>query len=216
VSARATVRGHRAQRGRDGARDVPAIRSSFPAAFDAFFLASQAFFVAEIAIRIGSFGRRPQDFFRDPWNAFDFAVVAVSMVPAVGAAGDRGAGRARSARVARRFGERELRTIVATMLRSIPSMAHVVLLLGIVLFVYGMVGHHLFGATDPDHWGTIWRAAQTLFVVITLEGWVEIMAAAGAGVWSWLHFASFIVVAVFVAGPRASSERRAVSASTEL
>jgi voltage-gated sodium channel len=35
-----------------------------------------AFFVAELALRIGSYGRRPQAFFRDPWNVFDFVITA--------------------------------------------------------------------------------------------------------------------------------------------
>jgi voltage-gated sodium channel len=38
-------------------------------------------FVIEIALRIFAFGPR---FFRDPWSLFDFAVVAIALVPAAG------------------------------------------------------------------------------------------------------------------------------------
>ena len=40
-------------------------------------------FVVEIVIRVAAFGRRPQDFFRDGWNVFDFAVVGAALLPGV-------------------------------------------------------------------------------------------------------------------------------------
>ena len=40
-----------------------------------------AVFVVEIAIRLVAHGPR---FFRDPWSVFDFAVVAIALVPASG------------------------------------------------------------------------------------------------------------------------------------
>ena len=35
----------------------------------------------------------------------------------------------------------------------------------------------LFGAGDPDHFGSLGRAALTLFQVVTMEGWTELMHA---------------------------------------
>ena len=35
-------------------------------------------FVVELAIRITAFGSRPQDFFRDGWNLFDFVVIGLA------------------------------------------------------------------------------------------------------------------------------------------
>lgn len=49
------------------------------------YSASQAVFVAEIALRVLACGPRFGAFFKDPWNAFDFAVVALTFVPVVGA-----------------------------------------------------------------------------------------------------------------------------------
>ncbi len=40
-------------------------------------------FVVELTIRIAAFGARPQDFFRDGWNIFDFIVIAAAFVPGV-------------------------------------------------------------------------------------------------------------------------------------
>jgi len=159
----------------------------------------QALFVVEIALRIAAHGWRPFGFFRSGWNVFDFAVVAVSLLPVAGPL-TTVARLARVLRVGRLVtGMPELRLIIGTMLLSIRSMGHVVMLLGLLIYVYGVVGYHLFGEVDPQHWGTLGRAAQTLFVVITLEGWVEIMrASAAATPWAWAYYQSFIVVAVFV------------------
>lgn len=50
-----------------------------------FYTVSQAVFVVEIALRVLACGPRYWSFVRDPWNLFDFAVVALTFVPTVGA-----------------------------------------------------------------------------------------------------------------------------------
>lgn len=159
----------------------------------------QAIFVVEIAIRLLAHWPRPGAFFRDGWNLFDFGVVALSFLPASG-------GLANVARLARLLravrlvsAVPELRLIVGTMLKSIPSMGHVIALLALLLYVYGIIGFYLFGRTDPGHWGSLGRALMTLFKILTLEGWIEIQAASLAHhPWAWVFYASYIVVAVFV------------------
>ena len=44
----------------------------------------QVVFVVEIAIRLVAYAPRVHRFFADGWNVFDFAVVALSLLPAVG------------------------------------------------------------------------------------------------------------------------------------
>jgi voltage-gated sodium channel len=158
-----------------------------------------AVFVVELAIRIGAHGRRPQDFFRDPWNVFDFLVVVVALLPAVGPFSSL-ARLARTLRVLRIVSAApQLRVIVATMLKSIPALGPVLLLLALLLYVYAVVGVSLFGAHDPEHWGTLGAALLTLFQVLTLEGWVELQKASmAAGPWAWTYYATFVLLAVFV------------------
>jgi len=182
-----------------GLETWPALSGSWGWLLAAINTAAQALFVVEITIRIAAHGGRPFAFFKSGWNAFDFVVIAGSLLP-VGGPLATVARLARVLRVGRLItGLPELRLIIGTMLRSIPSMGHVVLLLGLLIYVYGVVGCHLFGEADPQHWGTLGRAAQTLFVIITLEGWVEIMrASASSTPWAWVYYLSFIVVAVFV------------------
>lgn len=156
-------------------------------------------FVLELAVRMIASGRQFGRFFRDSWNVFDLSVVALSLLPAVGAFATI-ARLARVFRVLRMISVLpELRLIVSTLLRSLPSVGNVAALLMLLLYVYGVVGCHLLGRTDPAHWGSLGKALLTLFAILTLEGWVEVQnASIGQHPWIWLFFGSFIVTAVFV------------------
>jgi voltage-gated sodium channel len=159
----------------------------------------QAIFVAEIGIRVLACWPRPAAFFRNGWNVFDFAVVAASLLPQAGpfAVVARLARLIRVTRVVSAFPE--LRLIIGTMVRSIPSMGHVIVLLSLLLYVYAVLGFHFFRQEDPAHWGTLGAALLTLFQMLTLEGWVEIQGAVlDTYPLAWIYFSSFVFVAVFV------------------
>lgn len=159
----------------------------------------QIVFTVEILLRLLAHAPRFHRFFRDGWNLFDFAVVAVSFLPAAGPTATV-ARLARLLRVGRLVSiSAELRLIVDTMLRSIPSLGQVALLLGVLLYIYGVFGYHHFREADALHWGSLQASLLTLFQVLTLEGWVEVQSRlAGHHPWVWIYFASFILVAVFV------------------
>ena len=158
-----------------------------------------SFFVLEIALRIAAEWPKPSRFFRNGWNVFDAVVVSASLVPQVGSFAIV-ARMARILRVTRLVSAvPELRLLIDTMLRSVRSMGHIVVLLGLLLYVYGVLGYHLFREADPVHWGSLGAAVGTLFQILTLEGWVEIQARSQAAVpLAWLFYGSYIVVAVFV------------------
>jgi voltage-gated sodium channel len=158
-----------------------------------------AIFVGELVIRIAAHGWRVGQFLRDGWNVFDLAVVALSLVPGVGAFATV-ARIARVLRVARLVSlSPKLRLIVGTMMRSIPSLVHVSLLLGLLLYMYAVIGVNLFGAHDPEHWGGLGPALLTLFQMLTLEGWVEIQQVSlQQSPWAWVYYGSFVIIAVFV------------------
>lgn len=85
------------------------------------------------------------------------------------------------------------------MVKSIPSMGHVIVLLSLLLYVYAVLGFHFFRQADPVHWGSLGVALLTLFQMLTLEGWVEIQGAViGTYAWAWIYLSSFVFVAVFV------------------
>jgi voltage-gated sodium channel len=176
-----------------------ALVARYGALFDALNVAIIAVFVAELAIRLVAFLPRPQRFFADGWNVFDFVIVALSVLPFGGSFANvaRLARLLRVLRIVSVFPE--LRLIVGTMLRSLSSMTSVILLLSLVLYVYAVLGFHLFSAVDPAHWGDLGLSVRTLFEVLTLEGWLELQAAVLTAVpAAWLFFGSYVLVAVFI------------------
>jgi voltage-gated sodium channel len=162
-------------------------------------LVVQTIFVIEIAVRLLAHGPRPHRFFADGWNVFDFTVVVASLLPQAGpyAVVARLARLLRVTRLVSAFPE--LRLIVSTMLRSIPSMGHVIMMLSLLLYVYGVVGVYMFRDEDPEHWGSLGAATLTLFQILTLEGWVELQdELLPTHPFAWVYFASFVFIGVFV------------------
>ncbi len=94
----------------------------------------------------------------------------------------------------------ELRAIVSTLVHSIPSIVNILILLSILFFIYAIVGYHLFRNVDPYHWSSFPISAMTLFQIITLEGWVDVMEPVilNLGPLYWLYFASFILIGTFI------------------
>ena len=166
----------------------------------------QTIFVVEILIRLAAHWPQVGRFFRDGWNVFDLAVVATSLLPQAGAFA-MVARLARLLRVTRLVSAfLELRLIVSTMLRSIPSMGHILMMLGLLLYVYAVLGLYLFREHDPGRWATLGAALLTLFQMLTLEGWVEVQGAVIEKLpFAWLYFVSFVFVAVFVAAGAVAS-----------
>ena len=138
-------------------------------------------------------------YFRDGWNLIDFSIVVVSLLPATGQLATL-ARLARLLRVLRLISALpELRLIVHTLVRSIPSMAHVLMLMSIIFYVYAVAGYHLFHDVDPTHWRNLGISLLSLFRIVTLEDWTDIMyAAMEVKWWAWMYFVSFVVLGTFV------------------
>jgi voltage-gated sodium channel len=134
-----------------------------------------AIFIAEIVVKIGAEGDRPWRYFADPWNVFDFVIVAVALMPiqAEGVAVLRLARLLRVLKLVRALPRLQL--LVTALLKAIPSMGYVSVLLGMLFYLYGVAATHLFGHNDPVHFGVLQRSLLTLFQVVTLEGWADLM-----------------------------------------
>ena len=84
-------------------------------------------------------------------------------------------------------------------MRSIPSVGHVIMLMSIVVYIYAIMGYHLFHEHDPENWRTLGISVLTLFNIITLEGWTVVMfTAMQQHPWAWVYFVSFVIVGTFV------------------
>jgi len=156
-------------------------------------------FVVEAALKITAVAPRLGLYFGSGWNVFDFTIVVLSFLPST----EEFALVARLVRVLRVLRlvstMPQLRLIVATLVRSIPSMGHVIMLMSIIFYIYAVTGFHLFHKDDPEHWGTLGTALLTLFEVVTLEGWVQIMEVLlKPHPWAWIYFVSFVLIGTFV------------------
>jgi len=131
-------------------------------------------FVFEVLVKIGAAGRNPRRYFEDSWNVFDFSVTiicVISLFPAFVAFR-----MLRVLRIFRLFSSiPKLQLWVGALLRSLPTIAYVFLLLIIIFFTYGAMGVYFFADNDPFHFGTLPNALLSLFRVITLEDWTDIM-----------------------------------------
>ena len=156
-------------------------------------------FIVEALMKLLALAPRSHRYFGSGWNIFDFAVIVFSLVPATGefAMISR---LARLLRVVRLITTvKELRIIVAALVRAIPSVGHVMVLMSIVVYIYAIMGYQLFNEHDPQHWRSLGISVLTLFNIVTLEGWVDIMdIAMEAYPWAWIYFVSFIVIGTFV------------------
>lgn len=156
-------------------------------------------FIAEAALKITAAHPRPLRYFRVGWNVFDFAVIVVGLLPATRELATV-ARLARLLRVLRLVSALpRLRLIVSTLVRSVPSMLNVVALMSIIFYIYGVAGYHLFRDADPTHWRTLGISMLTLFRIVTLEDWTDVMYNAMAQHWwAWAYFVSFVVLGTFV------------------
>ncbi|MFF3646498.1 ion transporter [Streptomyces sp. NPDC002564] len=156
-------------------------------------------FTLEIILRACAHADRPAAFFRDPWNLFDLAVVLCACAPAVreNATVLRLLRLARVVRAARFLPQ--LRIVLVAVGRSLPGTVSFVLVGTLLLYVYAMVGWVFFADADPGHFGSIGRAALTLFLLVTLDGLGDsVRAGLEISRWSIFYYASYVLIASFI------------------
>ena len=153
-------------------------------------------FIVEALFKMVALAPRADRYFRDGWNIFDFSVIVFALIPVTG----EFALIFRLLRILRLVSMVEgLRVIVTTLLRSITSVVNILLLMVIIVYIYAILGSLIFQDHDPEHWHNIGVSAMTLFSMITLEGWVEIMETAmELHPLAWTYFVSFIIFSSFV------------------
>lgn len=156
-------------------------------------------FIIEAAIKITAQYPSPWNYFKSGWNIFDFSLIVLSLLPIDNefAMLGRVFRLLRVLRLVNAFPE--LRLIVETLVKSIPSMVHITILMSIIFFIYGVLGFHLFHEHDPTHWRNLAYSLLTLFRIVTLEDWTDVMYKAMELSPAYaLFFVSFVVLGTFV------------------
>ena len=132
-------------------------------------------FILEIAVKILAKGTQPQRYFADGWNVFDFIIVMAAFLPFGGSS----VAILRLLRLLRVLklikALPKLQMLVGALLKSIPSMGYVSILLLLLFYIYAVAGVFLFGENDPLHFENLQVSMLTLFRVVTLEDWTDIM-----------------------------------------
>ena len=153
------------------------------------------FFVIEILIRfIGE--KNKKNFFKDGWNVFDTLIVLISLIPISNNSSYLVLRLLRIFRVLRLISViPELKKIIEAMLASIKRVFYVSLLLFIILYIYGTMGSILFSADDPERWADLGISLITLFQVLTLSSWENVMLPMQTIYWwAWIYFFIFIAI----------------------
>ena len=132
-------------------------------------------FTVEVVIKMGAHGEKPWRYFRDPWNVFDFVIVAACYLPFDGSAITvlRLLRLLRVLKLVKALPK--LQILVSALLKSIPSMLYVSILLGLLFYVYAVAAVFLFGKNDPVHFVDLQTSMLSLFRVVTLEDWTDVM-----------------------------------------
>ena len=153
------------------------------------------FFVIEIIIRfIGEPSKK--NFFKNGWNIFDSTIVLISLIPIPNNSSFLLLRLLRVFRVLRIISVvPELKKIIEALLSSIKRVLYVGLLLFIILYIYATVGSILFSSDNPERWSDVGISMITLFQVLTLSSWEQVMLPLqDIYWWTWIYFFSFIII----------------------
>ena len=152
-------------------------------------------FVIEILIRfIGE--PKKLNFFKSGWNIFDTLIVLISLIPIPNNSSYLLLRLLRVFRVLRIISVvPELKKIIEALLSSVKRVFYVGLLLFIILYIYATIGSILFSTDIPERWGDVGVAMITLFQVLTLSSWEQVMLPLqDVYWWAWIYFFSFIII----------------------
>jgi voltage-gated sodium channel len=156
-------------------------------------------FVAELAMKLYVYRFQ---FFKEGWNVFDFLVIGVSLIP--GASAFTVLRALRVLRVLRllRFVPM-MKRITEALLKSIPGMGAILAVILLVIYVGAVMATNLYGNTVNadvrEMFGTLPDAALTLFQLMTMDGWSDLLDAVteDGHPYAWIFFLIFIFVGSF-------------------
>ncbi|MBX9587504.1 MAG: ion transporter [Gammaproteobacteria bacterium] len=151
-------------------------------------------FIIELMIRLIAHG---VNFFKDPWSLFDLFVVSIALIPSQGAFSALRAARAlRILRLISIFPK--LRGVIEGLVMAIPGIGAIAAVMGIIICVFGLMASKLYGTEFPQWFGNFHTSIFSLFQIMTLEGWPEIVRTVMQDKpYAWLFFISYILIGTF-------------------
>jgi voltage-gated sodium channel len=157
-------------------------------------------FIVEVLLKLTAKCPTPWNYFRDGWNVFDFMVVVLCLLP-IGSQFAVVLRLGRALRLLRLVSALpKLQLLVGALVKSFSSMGYIGLLLGLLFYIYAVVGVQLFGGHDKAHFGSISLAFLTLFQTITLDDWKFLFESAkgSSPALAAIYFVSFILLGTMI------------------
>lgn len=169
-------------------------------------------FVIEIIVRVSRFGisffifhkgeKRDHDN-NIAWNYFDFIITAISVIGLVFIQSSSIASIRiiRSVRMISLLShEKRLRSMIAAMMESIQGIVVAIIAVFIIFAIYAVIGYDMFGQQQPDAFGDGFKALLTLFELMILDGWSEVIVPMiqYSPIWGTVYFISFIFLTAFI------------------
>lgn len=137
-------------------------------------------------------------FFKDPWNIFDFIIVGIALLPT-----SDGLSVLRALRILRALRlvstVPKMRTVVQALLGAVPAMGSVIGLLGLIFYIAAVMATKLFGGAFDEWFGTLGRSFYSLFQIMTLESWSMgiVRPVMETHPLAWIFFVPFILITSF-------------------
>jgi len=177
-----------------GMETYPSVMKEYGATLKTIDHAILWVFVIELGMRLVANGSR---FFRDPWSIFDTAVVAIAFMPANEAFSVLRA--ARVLRVLRLISIfPRLKRVVEGLITAIPGIGSIGAILMIVFYVFAVMATKLYGAAYPEWFGSLQASLFSLFQIMTLEGWADMVREImKTHPFAWIFFVLYILCATF-------------------
>jgi voltage-gated sodium channel len=151
-------------------------------------------FILELLLRFIAYRL---DFFKDPWSIFDLCVVGIALIPAQDAFSALRATRAlRALRLISVFPK--LRKVIEGLVIAIPGICAIAGVMAIIICVFGLIASKLYGSSFPEWFGNLHLSVFSLFQIMTLEGWPEIVRTVmQKKPFAWTFFVTYIIIATF-------------------
>jgi hypothetical protein len=163
-----------------GAEATPSIATRHGELIATILVALQAAFVIEILIRVLAYLPRPQEYFGSFWNSFDFIVVALSLLPAIGSLGlvARLLRLMRLIRIMSVSGA--LRAFSSGRTHGAAAVISALLMLGLLWYVMALAGFYLFASSSNGHWSSMASGLTNVGKLLVIQNIPIVFSGIGA------------------------------------
>lgn len=182
-----------------GAVTFESVATRWGAALERLDKVFLAFFTVEVVIGLIAYAPRTWRYFASGWNIFDFTIVVAAYIPGLreNITIIRLLRLARIARLLRNIPS--LRIILVAAKKAVPKSVGLFALMGVIMYLWAMLGWMAFGEDNPEQFGSIGQALLTLLQMVALDSIGNVIRTAMAhSLWAVPYCLTFIVFGAFL------------------